>query len=304
MDFASILSKEIAKAKPAAVQAGAAEPKSIKRAELEKQREAAYLAEQEALQAARAEAQRRKRKLEEEEAERKLAREEKRARLAAQLKQRRAEEEARREQERRKRLGLPELLPPSTSASAEVSASASSSTSGGGSSGGSDMDNAALDARFRQLGEPIRLFGETEKQRLRRWQRLTAKTPDGAKAGARTTSLELVPEEDMKVAGTVPQDEAGRRYLYRQLATYFTVVLREWEAALSGRPLAVRESFQGRAATNAFVQSRDNMKPLFAKFEKGDLDILDAVVEIVKATQERRYVDANDAYLRLSIGKA
>ena len=45
---------------------------------------------------------------------------------------------------------------------------------------------------------------------------------------------------------------------------------------------------------------------LFRKFEKSDLDdsILEAIVEIVKAAQERRYVDANDGYLRLSIGKA
>lgn len=45
---------------------------------------------------------------------------------------------------------------------------------------------------------------------------------------------------------------------------------------------------------------------LFRKFEKRMLDesILKAIVEIVKAAQERRYVDANDGYLRLSIGKA
>lgn len=45
---------------------------------------------------------------------------------------------------------------------------------------------------------------------------------------------------------------------------------------------------------------------LFRKFESGDIDegVLEPVVEIVKAAQERRYVDANDGYLRLSIGKA
>ena len=45
---------------------------------------------------------------------------------------------------------------------------------------------------------------------------------------------------------------------------------------------------------------------LFRKFEKGDLDegVLEPIVEIVKAAQEKRYVDANDGYLRLSIGKA
>merc|ERR1712230_288321 len=40
--------------------------------------------------------------------------------------------------------------------------------------------------------------------------------------------------------------------------------------------------------------------------EKGGVDegVLEPIVEIVKAAQERRYVDANDGYLRLSIGKA
>jgi pre-mRNA-splicing factor 18 len=45
---------------------------------------------------------------------------------------------------------------------------------------------------------------------------------------------------------------------------------------------------------------------LFRKFEKGDLDddILEPIVKIVKAAQERRYVDANNGYLELSIGRA
>src|SRR5271170_5661558 len=56
----------------------------------------------------------------------------------------------------------------------------------------------------------------------------------------------------------------------------------------------------------ALVQSRENMRPLFKKFEKGDIEdgVLTPVVEIVRCAQERRYVDANDGYLRLSIGKA
>ena len=49
-----------------------------------------------------------------------------------------------------------------------------------------------------------------------------------------------------------------------------------------------------------------NIIQLFRKFENGDIDsgVLEPIVEIVKAAQERRYVDANDGYLRLSIGKA
>jgi hypothetical protein len=54
------------------------------------------------------------------------------------------------------------------------------------------------------------------------------------------------------------------------------------------------------------VQSRENMTPLFRKFEKSEIDdsVLEHVVEIINKAQQRRYVDANDAYLRLSIGKA
>ncbi|KAI9884831.1 MAG: hypothetical protein M1823_003357 [Watsoniomyces obsoletus] len=285
MNFAALLSKEIEKAKPAGTSdsTSAQNDKYIKRSELEKQRQAAYLAEQQAAKTAKEEASRKKRKFEEEEAERNRVREEKRARLAEESRKRREEEEARLEKARRKRLGLPELPPKkedtSTSENDEI------------------PDDADLDAKLRKLNQPVRLFGESNKQRFRRYQRLTAKSASGF------TSLELVPEEDMKVT-RVPKDPQGRKYLYRQLATYFTVVLREWEIALNARPADVKDSFQGKAATNAFLQSRENMKPLFRKFEKGELDTLDAVVEIVQATQERRYVDANDAYLRLSIGKA
>ncbi|KAI0014196.1 mRNA splicing factor [Xylariaceae sp. FL0662B] len=109
----------------------------------------------------------------------------------------------------------------------------------------------------------------------------------------------------MKVSGTIPQDRGGRVYLFRQLASYFTMVLREWEKALA-REGDRRDTFASKAAVNAMLLSRENMTPLFRRFEKGDLedDILTPVVEIVQAAQERRYVDANDGYLRLSIGKA
>ena len=83
-------------------------------------------------------------------------------------------------------------------------------------------------------------------------------------------------------------------------------MLTEWGVALAQRDEKVKESFQGKAAEMAMRQSRENMRPLFRRFERGDVEegILEPVVEIVRAAQERRYVDANDGYLRLSIGKA
>ncbi|KAI9797355.1 MAG: mRNA splicing protein prp18 [Piccolia ochrophora] len=283
MDFASLMSKEISKAKPSDTSTN--KTSYVKRADLEKQREAAYEADQARLRAERDAKAAKKRKWEDEETQRNRDREEKRRRLAEESRIRREEEDAARERARRKRLGLPDV--PVAKAETPLP------------EGEEDVADDELVSKLRDMQEPARLFGESHKQRLRRFRRLTApKQPPGG-----LTSLEPVPAEQMLV-DKVPADVEGKKFLFRQLASYFAMVLKEWERALVGRTEAVKESFQGKAAYNAMVQSRESMEPLFRKFEKGELEILEPVVEIVKAAQERRYVDANDGYLRLSIGKA
>ncbi|KAL9123459.1 MAG: hypothetical protein Q9217_007100 [Psora testacea] len=112
----------------------------------------------------------------------------------------------------------------------------------------------------------------------------------------------------MKVPPTIPPDSdpEAKKHLYRQLASYFNMLLSEWRTALSQRSPSIKESSQGRQAESTMLQSLTNMRPLFHKFEQANLSdaILAPLLEIVAAAQERRYVDANDGYLRLSIGKA
>jgi pre-mRNA-splicing factor 18 len=293
MDFASLMSKEISKASDAAPK------KYLKRAELEAEREAAYIASQKALQAEREEKVARKRKLEEEEAVRNKEREAKRKRLAEESRIKREEEEERKERARRKRLGLPDL-PPKGADREETPLP----------EGEEDIPDDSLIARLRSLNEPARLFGESHKSRLRRHRRLTqVTTTDPSQSlsqGPIPTTLLPVPEADMKLPPALPTDPTGLAFLYRQLASYFTLILKEWEIALAQRPESVKGSFQGKQAYAAMVQARENMRPLFRRFERGDLEVgvLSPVVEIVRAAQERRYVDANDGYLTLSIGKA
>ncbi|KAI0805226.1 hypothetical protein GGR55DRAFT_655883 [Xylaria sp. FL0064] len=299
MDFAALMSKEIAKAKPTDEKSNgvtsnaSSDKKYIRRAEVEAQREAAYRAEQKALEEKRAAKAAEKRRREEEAAEEAQIREERRRRLAEETRRRREEAAAEEERLRRKRLGLPE---PKREDSAGASDDADAK-------GDEDIPDDELTAKLRDLGEPAKLFGETHRARLKRYRRLTTVVT----SGPIPTTLELVEEKDMKVsADAIPQDKAGRKYLFRQLASYFTMVLREWEAALAREREKQEDTFASKAAINAMVSSRANMVPLFRKFESGDLDddILKPVVEIVQAAQERRYVDANDGYLRLSIGKA
>ncbi|KAI3343309.1 hypothetical protein F4824DRAFT_439470 [Ustulina deusta] len=314
MDFAALMSQEIAKARPPdskakdknkdAVGVGDDDDagnnnnnnnnnnkKYIRRAEAEAQREAAYRAEQKALGEKRAASAAEKRRREEEAAEEAQRWEDRRRGLAEERRRRREEAAAEEERVRRKRLGLPEL---------EREDGADADADG---EGEADIPDEELTAKLRGLGEPAQLFGETRRARLRRYGRLTTVVTDGPIP----TTLRLVDEEDMKVsADAMPREKTGRKYLFRQLASYFTMVLREWEAALAREREKQEDTFASKAAVNAMVSSRANMVPLFRKFESGDLDddILKPVVEIVQAAQERRYVDANDGYLRLSIGKA
>ncbi|ORY16415.1 tubulin domain-domain-containing protein [Clohesyomyces aquaticus] len=296
MDFAKLMSSHINKAKETAPP-DTSEKKYLKRSELEAQREAAYLAEQKAAEDARRQKIERKRKAEEEETRREEQRREKRRRLAEESKRIREQEEEEEERRRRKRLGLPELPPKRESDDSGTSVPEAE-----------DIDDAELVQKLRALDEPARVFGETHRQRLKRYKKrvgadnLAAIMTDGPIP----TTLQLVPEKDMRVQLKVPKDPEGRQFLFRQLASYFTMVLKAWEVALAGRSEEVKTSYQGKQAYTAMVEARENMRPLFKKLEKGDLEdgILEPVVEIVNAAQERRYVDASDGYLTLSIGKA
>ncbi|ROW12576.1 hypothetical protein VMCG_00239 [Cytospora schulzeri] len=305
MDFAALMSKEIAKKKgpsPSSESTSTAAPsKFTRKADAEAARKEAYLAEQKRLAEEKEAKSAAKRKREDDAATEAKAREEKRRKLAEESRRRREEKEAEEERARRKRLGLPEVP------AKEATSASGSGDEEDGEDDASKLTDEELTAKLRGLGEPATLFGEARAARLKRYRKLTTTITKGPIP----TTLQLVEEKDMKVADDVPpaSDKAARKWLYRQLASYFTMVLREWEIALAreqaqsaGQP----ETAAQKQAYSTMVQCKQTMTPLFRKFEKSDLDesVLKPIVEIVKAAQERRYVDANDGYLRLSIGKA
>lgn len=305
MDFAALMSQELAKKKvpsPSESKTAADTSKYTRKADAEAARKEAYLAEQKRLAEEKESKAAAKRKREEDAAEEAKAREEKRQRLAEDSRRRREEKEAEEERARRKRLGLPDIK-------------REEGTPASGSGGEDDelhdkasgLTDDELTAKLRSLGEPAALFGETRGARVKRYRKLTTTVTQGPIP----TTLQLVDEKDMKVPDEIPvgSDREARRWLYRQLASYFTMVLREWELALARERAQAGGEFETSAAKQAYstmVQCKQTMTPLFRRFEKADLDesVLKPVVEIVKAAQERRYVDANDGYLRLSIGKA
>lgn len=240
MDFAALMNKELSKSKKSSTND---DKKYMKRSEVEAERKATYLAEQKALEAERATKAEAKRKREEEVAAENALREDKRRKLAEESKKRQEEKEWEEEQARRKRLGLPEL----------VKGEENGDKSDGDAA--DDIPDDELIQKLRELGQPAILFGESHAARLRRHKKLTTVLT----TGPIPTTLKLVEEKDMKVDGAVPKDKEGRLWLFRQLASYFTMVLTEYEKAMEEEK---RETSASKMAYSAMVQTRENMKPV------------------------------------------
>ncbi|MDI1487629.1 MAG: hypothetical protein OHK93_006899 [Ramalina farinacea] len=304
MDFAALLSAEISRNQaPTPPSSTSASPppakKYLSKADQEAAREKAYrddLAAQRRAQEAKASA---KRKRDEEDAARDREREEKRRRLAEESRRRREEQDAIDEARRRKRLGLPPL---EDGKSKDRSADSQESQ---------EIPEEELYTRLRSFNEPITLFGESASDRLHRYRRLQRalqSTLDEPKKypGPIPTTIEPVPESDMKVPPTLPSTLEARQYIYRQLSSYFNLLFVEWSTTLAARSPDVKNSTSGRQASQTLTATITSLRPLIAKLETNTLEdsILRPLLEIVCGMQERRYVDANDGYLRLSIGKA
>lgn len=246
MDFAALMNNAMGKKKPASTTANAPEqpkPKFQKRSEIEAAREAAYVAEQKALEEARAARSAAKRKVEEDAATEKEEREEKRRKLAVESRKRRDDEDWEAQQARRKRLGLEEKERVIEGEEAEAV------------DGDEDVVEEELRAKLRELGHPVALFGESHNSRVKRYRKLTVKMTDGPIP----TTLELVEGKDVKVDKKMPEDKTGRKWLYRQLASYFTMILSAYETAMEAER---EDTTASRNAYATMVQTRENMKPV------------------------------------------
>ncbi|KAK6497398.1 mRNA splicing protein prp18 [Arthrobotrys musiformis] len=297
--FASILSAEMAKKKSAAAPKSASADsktggsassngsKYIRRADVEKARQEQYLADQARLESERAERALKKRKADEEAAAERERQLEKRQRLRDEKEKARLQKEQEEEEERKRKLR--------EKAGAAGDVSGGDDEDGAKKDGTDQIDEAAAVQKLRELNEPIRLFGESNAQRVRRINRLT---------GVRKASPPPLSGGELLVdPKNVTKDPS---YVRRQLLGWFRLVVSEWQIALAGRDEELRESYQGRQATTAMTQAIENLQPLFKHLQKGDIDeeIFAKIVELVVEAQARRYVRANDVYLRLSIGNA
>jgi pre-mRNA-splicing factor 18 len=291
MDFKKLMSAQISKAKST----NNAGSKYMRRADIEAERQAKYAEEQQRLEEEREQRLSKKRKLEEDDAEQNAIREAKLKKIAEESRVRREAREREEENARRRRLALPLLADKVEGEETPLP------------EGVEDIPDDELRLKLRNMNQPVALFDETHTARLKRYDALTT-TKALIYKGPIPTTLQPVKEKGVllpeKVDSTDDIDKT--KFIYRQLASYFTLLLTEWSIMLSQRDEATKSSGTGRAAYNSYLTVLSDLTPMFRRMENDTVepDLIPPLCEIVRFMQTRQYVKANDAYLTLSIGKA
>ncbi|THH00523.1 hypothetical protein EW145_g7065 [Phellinidium pouzarii] len=197
--------------------------------------------------------------------------------------------------------------------------------------GGFNISNEEAIRRLRAKGQPIRLFGEADRERRLRLRALELIEEKGhdrhggqndfrkAMEDVETNELEakakgkgkpVKSKEEADTTGTTMIDfetiKVAPDKLYPLIYYALKRTLKEWGEAMDERPEHIKQSTQGKLAAATQVQSAQNLKPLFKSLRSRNLpsDVLARIAEIVHYMQKRQYQKANDSYLRLSIGNA
>ncbi|KAK9460293.1 uncharacterized protein V1516DRAFT_676240 [Lipomyces oligophaga] len=301
MDFSALLSKEIAKKKAAAASIGGGTkqgstsehrqdsnplseqheqvPKYIRRADIEASRRQAYEEEQiRILESKRLESERKRKEREEEEQRREKRRLEAEEKYQAR-KRAREEEEEKKEQERRNKYRKHKSSMPQQQ----------------------DMDLKKLENlsddqivhRLQRIQQPERLADESDIERIKRLLKYEKQALD--RGMYRDEILEsvnvMIDAEDIK---------ADKDKVYLQMEKYVLYILHEWQRCLVTRESTPEQAFTTLDQTKAYLQ------PLLSKLRHKDLsnDIYPFLSTLFYSLQQKRYRDANDNYLKLSIGNA
>ncbi|CDO74367.1 hypothetical protein BN946_scf184355.g15 [Trametes cinnabarina] len=194
------------------------------------------------------------------------------------------------------------------------------------------MPNEEIIRRLRAKGQPIRLFGESDKERRLRLRALELiEEKDLERQGGQNDfkkALEDVENVERQKKDRQTQDESVRDKEKKKDESLMSEVLdlelvktdpdkvypliyyalkralKEWEQWMDDQH--VKRTTQGKLAAATQRQSAEYLKPLFKLLRARNLppDMLARIAEIVHYMQKRQYQKANDSYLRLSIGNA
>jgi pre-mRNA-splicing factor 18 len=186
---------------------------------------------------------------------------------------------------------------------------------------------------LRRFGLPIRLFGESTDDILRRLAvavqgREAAMIAGGEEdeflldSAHRTRNVFLEKEgdkdeeapavkspkrdEETTAAAAAPKEKEVTNDPPKQIYRYFKNLLRQWESDLALRPDTIKRTAAGKNETKTLKQCKDYIRPLFQMCKRRELDdnMQTHLLKIVIYCEAGEFVKAHDAYLDVAIGRA
>lgn len=199
-----------------------------------------------------------------------------------------------------------------------------------------ELPRAEVVRRLRDRGEPIRLFGETDRDAFQRLRFIEITQPEvqhgfrndfkdamdevdqqylkeilASSSGGTTTESERQAENEDEDPITYDKIQEMAKRLGRGskdhdhmvISTLLEFLLKLWNAQVNSQKDHTTNVKIARATYN---QTKVYMKPLLRKLKTRSIpeDILDSLTEIIKHLLSRNYIKASDAYLQMAIGNA
>eukprot|EP01084_Bolivina_argentea_P318524 552405_1 len=193
--------------------------------------------------------------------------------------------------------------------------------------------------RLRELRQPIRYFGESNEERLKRLRRLEILEHErqtdskGLKNISQSIKNEVEREIEDAMAESMNQikkdggneldihskrqelkkkkyDEARPRSSFARsedfVLFFFKRMLREWEQSLLNRSESEKISPKGKNATMLQKQARRDIRALFKQLKNRTVpqDVLHKSEKMVFAAEKRNYVEAKRIFFEMAIGNA
>ena len=197
-----------------------------------------------------------------------------------------------------------------------------------------------INQRFRRVGEPIILFGESLTDRIARlavaltkYYNQEGKDEDRTRTGnlykdkgtAENKSKGVLisnNDNDDSDDNSIADDKNDKKYkIYdpnikysemKELSSevmvykYFKSILKAWARNLDSRPENEKTTAKGKIDTSTHKQCKEYVRPLFKMCKKKNVppDILMKLDEMVRFCENGDFRSANDKYLRAAIGNA
>lgn len=188
--------------------------------------------------------------------------------------------------------------------------------------------------RLREQGQPVRLFGETDREVCLRLRQLELLQETDSGKGLRNDFQDAMEKIDQEYLDDLAKEGSGRAEAmdhddgttYDQLQALaagldndssadtqaelvlktLQFLLRQWAQELNSQPDTVKRAYQGKIATATHRQTETYLKPLFKQLKRKSVppEIALFLSRICQCLLDRDYVKANDVYLEMAIGNA